>query len=228
MSRISKCCMTFVLALALVRCADTLVAPVGGKITIAANPTQIFVDGDTSVVTVFLTESDGLTVPNNTQVILSASNGGFCATTVRCTSGNTQSVFAANTTNGIATVKYASGIVPGEVSITGTSGSVAGIVKLTTSGLAAPANTSAVVALNPDTARVAQSAVFSAYLQSNSQPVPDGIRVALTIQNGSLSRSIVRTSGGFFEVSAVPKDTGKMIITMASGSFRSSASFSVR
>lgn len=226
--------LAFSIAVGLIGCSDSSpLAPDGSTIELAANPTQLGVDGDTAVLTAFVYESDGRRVDNGTIVTFIASSGGFCqpestsqqgAPAGRCDSG----IVSASTRDGIAKAVYSSGSTPGDVTITARSGVITKAATLTLTALVAPADAKVVADAEPDTIAVGQTSRITAFLSTATGPVQNGTRVVFSSADSAVLDPIATTHDGFAQTTVMGRRAGALAVLIVSGTVRDSAVVIVR
>jgi hypothetical protein len=222
-------------ALGAAGCSDApLIAPNGSRIEISVAPTLLAADGDTAVVSVYVTEADGAPVADGTQVVLTATGGTLCAAPTplpwflrpeaqppSCAGQLAQpwpTIVELQTTAGVGTALVRSGPAAGPLGLRARSGGVSETTSVNVSGVTAPAGAKLVLQAEPDTIALNRSSTITAYLTTaENVPVPDGTLVIFAAPDHALSRSIAVARGGFARSVLTGKKGGDAVVTVTSG-----------
>jgi hypothetical protein len=240
------------LALGTVQCSDgPIVAPENATLIVALAPSTIGADGDTSRVSVYLSEPDGVYVDDETRVVLSVSGAWMCALpsagelrSARSTDPAPCSAQAAvqwspivelRTHGGVASALLRSGPTSGALSVTAKSGTVSQSTNVTVSALVAPSTGKGTIQLAQESLAAGKSMTVDAFLTTqDGAPVPDNTRVVFTSSDTAalaLSRTVALTSAGLARTTATARDSDKLpqtvTVAMASGPLNAKATVEV-
>jgi len=196
------------------------VAPMDAIMTISANPPVIDAGGDTSVITVIITRSDGYPVPDGTVVYLTTTLGTIDGR-VTTTKGVAHSILTSGIEVGIAQIIVQSGVVgtaqPIEIQI----GAAIASISLT----ATPASISF--------DEGATCSITAIVFDENAQPIANAT-VTFSTDAGSLDSGgkvvVTNESGEAFDtlsLSSWDKDVNTVTVTVTAGAITSSISIKV-
>lgn len=210
-----------------VSCSDNFpVAPDGSRIELTVAPPLVAIDGDSAVITAFVTEADGRPVDRGTRITLTATGGLLCPSATTC---DASSLAIVETRDGIATAILTSGRSTVPIVITARSGGISAVANVSISALVAPAGSVAIVEASPDTITVGGTADVHAFITTaDGNPVPDATRVVFSTPDTSHRHTIGLTNQGFVSTRVLGKSVGTVVITVQSGSARGADTLVVR
>jgi hypothetical protein len=218
--------LSVVTVIAVVGCdKGTPVAPDGSILAISANPTQIGLNGSSSI-TVVGRKPDGQPLNPGTEIRLSATNGSVPSIVTTDHSGNATATFQANGTPGTATITAATGTGSGGGgSLTsGGTGSTAGTLTASVTiqvGIATGSKPTVIVSVSPNNIPVNGTATVTAIVRNaDGSPVSGGTSVILTTTLGTLKPKIPGTGADGIATSTLTAGTqpGSATISAIAGS----------
>jgi adhesin/invasin len=176
----------------------TPVAPGGSILAISANPTQISLNGS-STITVIGRKPDGQPLNPGTEIRLSATNGSIPSIVVTDRSGSATATFHANSTPGTATITAATGTGSGSGGTTTSDGTGSTSGTLTASvtiqvGIATGSKPTVLLSVSPNNIPVNSTATVTAIVRNaDGSPAAAGTSVILTTTLGTLKPKIPST-----------------------------------
>jgi adhesin/invasin len=205
----------------------TPVAPNGSILAISANPTQIGLNGS-STITVVGRKPDGQPLNPGTEIRLSATNGSIPSIVTTDHSGTATATFQSNGTPGTATITAATGTGTGggggSTTSDGSTGSTAGSLTASVTiqvGIASGSKPTVILSVSPNNIPVTGTATVTAIVRNaDGSPAASGTSVILTTTLGTLKPKIPSTGFDGVATSTLTAGTqpGSATISAVSGS----------
>ena len=229
------------LVIGLLSCDSSLAtAPSGSQITSGVSRSPILPNGDTTAISVFVSDPQGRPVSDNTAVTLLVSNATICdqrRTSVfhasdRCDPQNSadwSTALTVGTRRGIVAAAVKSGAALSNIKVAVRSGAVTHDIDIPVTTLILPSDGKLLLASEQDTVSPGTEITLHIYAATGqNQLVPDGTRILASASKGIVSPRIVITYGGHARIMYRAGASGLDTVTAESGSVRTTAIITVR